>query len=207
MTSSVSTKLSNPGQYWLCADRFWGKVGDITGIYTMSIQLGCIFVSNLSQLKKICSNVLQSRPDPRSRPIQHWVSNQYGGLSIFVTRVGFFVLHPCLYIADWQWASNQGQPSDVVLWSLSPLPGVPTIHNLQPCKCAPAPWQWSSVGLTHWPHLTCGHLAALVKGNVIRQKQYMCASCITVGSVVGCEYAFIKGKSMFGIISVSFHYY
>ena len=30
-----------------------GRVADITGIYSVSIQLGCIFVSNLSQMKKI----------------------------------------------------------------------------------------------------------------------------------------------------------
>ena len=31
----------------------WGRVGDITGIYSMCIEVGCIFVSNLSQMKTI----------------------------------------------------------------------------------------------------------------------------------------------------------
>ena len=31
----------------------WGSVGDITGIYSVCIEVGCIFVSNLSQMKTI----------------------------------------------------------------------------------------------------------------------------------------------------------
>ena len=31
----------------------WGRVGDITGIYSVRIEVGCIFVSNLSQMKTI----------------------------------------------------------------------------------------------------------------------------------------------------------
>ena len=31
----------------------WGRVGDITGIYSVCFEVGCIFVSNLSQLKTI----------------------------------------------------------------------------------------------------------------------------------------------------------
>ena len=40
----------NTGCARICS---WGRVGDITGIYTVCIEVGCIFVSNLSQMKTI----------------------------------------------------------------------------------------------------------------------------------------------------------